>query len=375
MTTLTEHDRPTALAERPGHTPTSYTTEQIQLLARTIAKDCSPDELALFIGQCKRTGLDPFARQLYAIKMDGRLTIQTSIDGFRLVAERSGQYAGQLGPFWCGDDGAWKDVWLVGAPMAAKVAVLRHDFTEPCWAVARSESYGRSTPIWKKMPDLMLAKCAEALALRKAFPQELSGLYTTDEMAQANGQTDRPLTKEELAPPDPVTVPAEADDWPEGRASLCAEGRGARHGHRKRALDARHDDDASGRRVRHVQRRDPRRLRPCARGADPAADQLRAEEPKVCADHSGDDAVSAGTRGRGAALLMTEGDHSMKTTIDVTNRAEGDLIRAGLANPVIRATTQVLGALSALPNAAARAHVLSFVEAQLEAAHEQDRVG
>ena len=65
----------------------------------------------------------------------------------------------------------------------------------------------------------------------------------------------------------------------------------------------------------------------------------------------------------------------MKTTIDVANRAEGDLIRAGLANPVIRATTQVLGALSALPDAAARAHVLSFVEAQLEAVHEQDRVG
>ena len=215
MTTLTEHDRPTALAERPGQTPTSYTAEQINLLARTIAKDCAPDELALFIGQCKRTGLDPLARQLYAIKMDGRLTIQTSIDGFRLIAERSKKYAGQLGPFWCGDDGVWRDVWLVGAPVAAKVAVLRHDFTEPCWAVARSESYGRSTPIWKKMPDLMLAKCAEALALRKAFPQELSGLYTTDEMAQANGQTDRPLTKEALAPPDPVTVPAEADDWPE----------------------------------------------------------------------------------------------------------------------------------------------------------------
>ena len=87
------------LTTAPAQTPTAYTAEQINLLRRTIAKDCTRDELALFIGQCKRTGLDPFARQIYAIKMDGRLTIQTSIDGFRLIAQRSGHYAGQLGPF------------------------------------------------------------------------------------------------------------------------------------------------------------------------------------------------------------------------------------------------------------------------------------
>lgn len=181
--------------------------EQMDLVKRTVAKGASDLELELFVKQCERTGLDPFARQIYAIKRwdasVGAEVMQTqvSIDGLRTLAADTGEMGGHLGPYWCGPNGDWKDVWLgPGEPRAAKVTVIRTRYGQDAQftGVALYDSYcqtrkdGKPTRMWEQMGPEMLAKCAESLALRKAFPQKLSGLYTSDEMGQASNPVSAP---------------------------------------------------------------------------------------------------------------------------------------------------------------------------------------
>ena len=113
----------------------------------------SEHDTATFIDQCERTGLDPFARQIYGIYRSGKLSIQASIDGMRLVAERSGKYEGQTDTLWCNAKGEWRDVWLAKEnPAAAKVGVWKAGAREATTAVARWASYAQGSTTWQKMP-------------------------------------------------------------------------------------------------------------------------------------------------------------------------------------------------------------------------------
>ncbi|MFH2050097.1 MAG: phage recombination protein Bet [bacterium] len=168
-----------------------YKAEQIDLIKQTVAKGVTDLELKLFLYQAQRTGLDPLSKQIHAIKRwsyksnKEEMAIQTGIDGYRLIADRTGQYAGSDDPLF--DDET--------APKKATVTVwkLVKDIKCSFSASARWSEYypgEKQGFMWKTKPCIMLGKCAEALALRKAFPQELSGVYTHEEMAQAGESID-----------------------------------------------------------------------------------------------------------------------------------------------------------------------------------------
>lgn len=206
------NDQEKAVVEAAGLVATDRRTNQRELAPRPTVE--------AFLQHCRRTQLDPIARQIYAIrrwtKGGPQWGIQVSIDGARLIAERSGKYAGQTPVEWTGDGQTWTQVWLDDKPpAAARVGVHRADFREPLYAVANFQAYDAGGPMWSKMPALMIGKCAEMLALRKAFPQDLSGLYSSEEMDQA-GQPQQAAQQPAQQPQQPEQQqPAPAEPQPD----------------------------------------------------------------------------------------------------------------------------------------------------------------
>ncbi len=219
----------------------SVTPEQRELIKRTYCAGATDDEFALFMGVCERLGLSPLLGQIHFVKRwdnaqqreVGRA--QVAIDGFRLVAERTGRYKGQTKPEWCDWEGNWYDVWLFQEPpAAARIGIWREGNKEPTVRVATLNSYcqrkrdGKPTAMWSKMPDVMLLKCAEAQALRVTFPNELGGVYTIDEMAQGERAPEdvpaRPTvehrTRRSAQPSNVVQLPAPRPSENEGIVQL-----------------------------------------------------------------------------------------------------------------------------------------------------------
>lgn len=188
--------------------------ESVDLLQKTICKDHTPDEVMLFVQYCQAKNLDPFGREVYSVKRGGKLTFQMGIDGLRGKAEETSEYNGQE-TAWCDTDGKWVDVWTsTMPPFAARVAVYRKGVDKAFVGIALWTEYKPADNdfIWKKMPSNQLAKCAEAIALRKAFPRNLGGLYASEEMEQASGggsskpKVAMPKSKSSPASPSMVTM-------------------------------------------------------------------------------------------------------------------------------------------------------------------------
>lgn len=191
---LATTDDTTALAL--GTDQDQFTDRQIAALQHMGVDGATAGDLEVFFHRCKTSGLDPFSQQIHMVNRQGKWTIQTGIDGFRLIGRRAADAAGETialdPPQWAHQEGGWRDVWSQqwGQPLAARITIYRDG--QPFTAVAMFDEYAQTkrdgglNSMWRQRPAGQLAKCAEALAWRMAFPQDLAGLYTDDEMGQAD---------------------------------------------------------------------------------------------------------------------------------------------------------------------------------------------
>ncbi len=196
--------------EAPSAIGNHFNPKQIEILKNSICKGVSNEEFEVFIMACVKTQLDPFMRQIYAVKRKAKkpdgswgetMTIQTGIDGYRLIAERTERYAPGPEPTYVYDN---------NGNLSAATSYIKKQTKDGTWHTVSASAYldeycqtfvdkntGEKKPsgMWANMQRTMLAKCAEAQALRKAFPAEMSGVYTKEEMQQADIEEVTPKIK------------------------------------------------------------------------------------------------------------------------------------------------------------------------------------
>ena len=195
------------LAERPEARIQAFTDDQRRMIRDAFANGATDAEFAVLMEIACARRLNPLLRQVHFVsrwdshKRREVWAVQVSIDGLRAIAERTGLYAGQDEPEFVDNPD--------GTPKLCRVRVYRKDWPRPAVGIAYWEEYvqttrdkatGKTRPsaMWERMPHVMLAKCAESLALRKAFPEDMSGLYTSEEMAQATNAAPLPEVDTEL---------------------------------------------------------------------------------------------------------------------------------------------------------------------------------
>mgnify|MGYP007100083041 CR=1 FL=1 len=163
----------------------NYNDEKtIETLRKTVAQEATREEFAMFVQFCKSTGLNPFKKEIWFIKTKGytkrdgtvvepKVQLMTGVNGYWAIANSHPQF-----------DGVEQDIETdeKGYPIKAITKVYRKDRKFPSVGIALMREYGKDSTIWRQMPSVMLTKCSESIALRKAFPQELNGLYTEEEM-------------------------------------------------------------------------------------------------------------------------------------------------------------------------------------------------
>lgn len=181
---MTESNHPITIRPLSAVTP-----ELSRLISSWVAPGLTPEQALAVVRVCDRLGLDPLARHVHAWvdPQTRRLVIHVGIHGLRARAVATGDFLGRLGPYWCGPDGRWREVWLEEEPpAAARVGVVRRGAAEPIWGVAtwrefglprlaRASAAGRPS-VWQTMPAHMLAVRAESQALQAAFPHIASDL-------------------------------------------------------------------------------------------------------------------------------------------------------------------------------------------------------
>lgn len=179
----------------------TWTGKQLSLIRQTVARDCNPAEFDMFVHTCRALRLDPLRRQAHAFvfsKNDAakrQLTIVTSISGYRSIAERTGAYRpdDKAPRYEMGEKNA--DSNPLGI-IRCEVTVYKHSHGE-WWPVVGEAWWDEYVPLydgkidkfktgWTKMPRIMIAKCAEANALRKAWPDNFAGVHEESEVDRSH---------------------------------------------------------------------------------------------------------------------------------------------------------------------------------------------